>query len=72
VSTVVALGDSHELEGFALVGAVVIRAAGDAAISAAWNGLDTDVGLVILSPDAAKILGSRLGERTDVLTVTMP
>ncbi len=72
MSTVVALGERHELEGFALVGASVIMTTTDDDVRAAWRDLDTDVGLVILSAGAARILRADLGDRPDVLTVVMP
>ena len=69
MSSVVAIGESHELEGFALVGVTVQITE---TVDAAWSELDSDVGLVILSPIAAEALRSRLVERPDVLTVVMP
>jgi vacuolar-type H+-ATPase subunit F/Vma7 len=72
MSTVVGIGATHEMEGFALAGVTVIPAALDAEVTAAWAGLDADVGLVILSADAGRQLRTVLDSRTDVLTVVMP
>ncbi len=72
MSSVVAIGESDELEGFALVGVTVQITETPETIDAAWSELDSDVGLVILSPAAAEALRSRLVERPDVLTVVMP
>lgn len=72
MSTVVAIGETHEIEGFALAGVKVIDAATNATILDAWRKLDDDVGLVILSPMAAETLGRMLPDRPDTLTVVMP
>ena len=72
MSTAVGIGATHEMEGFALAGVRVIRAASDAEVNAAWAGLDADVGLVILSADAGRQLRTVLDSRTDVLTAVMP
>ncbi len=72
MSTVAAIGDTHELEGFALVGVDVQIADSVAASAAAWSSLGSDVGLVILSPRAARDLETELDNRPDVLTVVMP
>ena len=72
MSTVVALGRDHRLVGFVLAGVRVIDAATDAEIERAWDDLDDDVGLVILSADAADRLQPNLANRPDVLTVELP
>lgn len=72
MSKIVALGEIHELEGFALTGVTVIVADGTAEVSDAWRHLDADVGLLIMSANAAQVLEANLGERPDVLTVVMP
>lgn len=70
--SVAAIGATHELEGFALVGATVIAAATPSQATEAWRTLDENVGLVILSPAAAEMLDSFLSERPHTLTVVMP
>jgi vacuolar-type H+-ATPase subunit F/Vma7 len=72
MNRVVAIGATHEMEGFALAGVQVIPAATKAAVTAAWTGLDHDVGLVILSPATAEQLGPDIASRSDLLTVVMP
>ena len=72
MSRVVALGEDHRLVGFALAGVRVVRATTDAEIQRAWQRLDPDVGLVILSEFAAQRLGAALDDRPDVLTAVLP
>lgn len=72
MSTVVALGETHELAGFALAGVTVVAATTEADVAAAWQRLGPDVGLVILSPMAARFLEPELGGRTDLLIAVMP
>jgi vacuolar-type H+-ATPase subunit F/Vma7 len=72
MSTVVALGSGDDLDGFALAGARVVTATTESAITEVWRELDRDVGLVILSADAARVLATILDDRPDVLTVVMP
>lgn len=72
MSTVVALGRDHRLIGFVLAGARVVDAATEAEVERAWDDLDDDVGLVILSADAADVLRPSFANRPDVLTVELP
>jgi len=72
VGTVVAIGGTHELEGFALVGAHVARARSDTEILRAWADLSPGAGLVILSSDAARTLHEQLAAQPDVLTAVLP
>ncbi len=72
MSTVVAIGETHDLEGFALVGVTVQAAGTPESVLRAWRDLDPDAGLVILSAAAADTLGSRLTDRPGTLTVVMP
>ena len=72
MNTVVAIGESHELQGFALVGATVVIAATGADAVDAWQQLDGDVQLLILSPMAARHIEPLLGQRPSVLTAVMP
>jgi len=69
---VVAIGETHEMEGFALAGVSVIMAETDADITEAWRHLEPETALAILSPAAAAVLAPRLTDRPDVLTVVMP
>lgn len=68
---VVAIAGDRDVEGFALVGVTVHSTETDADVEAAWEAA-SDAGLVILSARAAEVLGDRLEERHDTLTVTLP
>lgn len=71
MSAVVAIGESHRVDGFALAG-VDVRAAEDAqAANDVLDGLE-DVGLLVLTPRAEAALRARLVEREDVVWVTLP
>jgi vacuolar-type H+-ATPase subunit F/Vma7 len=72
MSTIVGIGATQELEGFALAGVRVIPAATGAEVATAWSALDSDVGLVIVSPAAAQVLQTDKPDRPDVLVVVMP
>jgi vacuolar-type H+-ATPase subunit F/Vma7 len=72
MSTVAAIGETHELEGFALAGVAVIAAATRTQVIDAWQNLDPGVSLVILSPAAGETLDQMLADRPDTLTVAMP
>lgn len=72
MSTVVALGRDHRLVGFVLAGVRVLEAETTAEITRAWDDLDDDVGLVILSADAAALVRPSLVDRPGVLTVELP
>ena len=60
---VAVLGESPRVDCWALAGAVVVPAAGTEAVLRAWNNLAGDVEAVILTPDAARILGERTSAR---------
>ena len=70
--TVVGIGEEGALTGFTLTGVPVITAENDSEIIAAWDDLDDDVGLVILSARASEVLRADLEGRTDRLSVVMP
>ncbi len=72
MGSVVALGETDELEGFALAGVRVVAIGTGADALSAWEALDEDVGLVILSSAAAAVLRTELGGRPEILTVVMP
>jgi vacuolar-type H+-ATPase subunit F/Vma7 len=70
MSSVVALGESHRVEGFGLAGASVLVAQDVNAVRQAWASLPAEVAVVILTPAAA----GALGEIADVrpLRVVLP
>jgi vacuolar-type H+-ATPase subunit F/Vma7 len=57
---VAAIGEGAVIDGYALVGVEVHAAESEAAARAAWDALDPDVGLVILTPFARSALADRL------------
>ncbi len=72
MSSVVAIGEEQRVRGFALAG-VGVRATADAdAARAAWEALDADVGLVILTPAAADALRPELAGAPRRLWVELP
>ncbi|HEX2894737.1 MAG TPA: hypothetical protein VHO29_12125 [Marmoricola sp.] len=70
MARVAVIGEDVRVEGFALAGALVCPAYGEAAVRAAWDGLADDVAVVLLTPLAANALdGVPPGGR---LTVVLP
>jgi vacuolar-type H+-ATPase subunit F/Vma7 len=70
---IAALGEETRVAGFALAGAVALPAEEPEAVRAAWDGMDDDVVLVLLTPAAADALAGRLdaiGSRR--LTAVLP
>jgi vacuolar-type H+-ATPase subunit F/Vma7 len=72
MTAVVAIGEAHRLAGFALAGVDVRDAGDEQSVREAWNALGSDVGLLILTPQAEGVLGPRLSERKDVVWVSLP
>ena len=72
MSRIVALGEGSRVCGFALAGVTVVVAEGAAEVTAAWQALGPDVGLVLLTPAASEVVGGRTGERSLLLAVVMP
>jgi vacuolar-type H+-ATPase subunit F/Vma7 len=72
VSLVVVLGESVLVQGYALAGATTLLAETPEEVRRAWEGLDGDVSLVVLTPRAAVTLGPEVLARTrEPLTVEM-
>lgn len=69
MTRIAVLGESPQVDGWALGGAAVIRAAGPDAVGEAWDALPADIEIVVVTPRAAGHLGRRLEER---LVVTLP
>jgi vacuolar-type H+-ATPase subunit F/Vma7 len=69
---VVAIGADGDLAGLALAGVQVVSARTPDQVLAAWRALGDEVGLVVLSPDAADVLDDVLHERPVTLTVVIP
>lgn len=75
MGSVVVLGERSRVAGFALAGARVAPAEDAQAVRAAWESLEQDVAVVVLTPAAAAALGALLDQppRPDrPLTVVMP
>ena len=72
MSGVVAIGEACRLAGFALAGVDVRTAESAQAVQDEWEGLARDVGLVILTPEAATALEERRSEREDIVWVSLP
>lgn len=72
MSRVAAIGEEQRVRGFALAGVGVAPAEDEAAARAAWEALDADIGLVILTPAAAQALRGELAVVTRRLWVELP
>ncbi len=72
MSQIVALGEASRVRGFALGGATAVVAGNTSEMAAAWQALEPDVGLVLLTPLAAQAIAPQLEERPHVLTVVLP
>ncbi len=58
--------------GWALAGVRVREAADPASVRVAWNGLDGDVSVVLLTGDAAAVLRAELAEPSTRLVAVIP
>lgn len=67
-----ALGELVRVQGYSLVGALVLPAEDDAQVRMAWEDLPDDVGIVVLTPRAASALGDLTRAEELPLTVVMP
>jgi vacuolar-type H+-ATPase subunit F/Vma7 len=72
MSRVAAIGEEQRVRGFALAGVDVMTAANETAARAAWEALDAEVGLVILTPAAAHGLRRELASIQRRLWVELP
>jgi vacuolar-type H+-ATPase subunit F/Vma7 len=72
MSRVAAIGEEQRVSGFTLAGVTVMTAVDETAARAAWERLDTDVGLVILTPAAAHGLRPELANAPRRLWVELP
>ena len=69
---VAAIGRPSEVAGFALAGVLVRAARTEAEARAEWESLPDDVGVVILTEDAARALEEERARPRSPLTVVMP
>lgn len=70
--TVVALGEQCLVEGYALAGALLFAAETEDDVRSAWGSLPQTVGVVILTPWAAQVLGAATAEPNTPMTVVLP
>ena len=70
MSRVVAIGSDLELAGYALAGVEVASADDSDAVRRAWAGIGRDVGLVLLTRDAATAVPEQ-PDRPDLLCVVL-
>ena len=71
MSRVVAIGSDLELAGYALAGVEVTAADDPDAVRRAWAGIGRDVGLVLLTRNAAAAVPDP-PDRADLLCVVLP
>jgi vacuolar-type H+-ATPase subunit F/Vma7 len=69
---VVVIGEETAVAGYALAGAVVVPVEDAPAVCDAWDALAADVEVVVLTPRAARALGSARTGTMHPLTVVMP
>ncbi|WP_149264591.1 hypothetical protein [Actinomadura sp. K4S16] len=69
---VAVLGERARVEGYGLAGALVSPADGAGEVRSAWEALDDEVAVVVMTPAAAEVLEDARHRRPGVLTVVMP
>jgi vacuolar-type H+-ATPase subunit F/Vma7 len=72
VGRVAVIGEETAVAGYALAGAVVVPAEDALAVRDAWDALGAEVEVVVLTPAAARALGSSRTTTMHPLTVVMP
>lgn len=72
MSGVAALGERALVEGFVLAGARVIPAETPEAVRAAWNGLPTDIAVLLVTAQAQGALADLLPSRPELVWTVIP
>lgn len=72
MSAVVAIGEPARVDGLVLAGVRVVHAPQAPDVLAAWDDLPADVGLLVVTSQAAEALRPRLPERPRLLWVVLP
>jgi vacuolar-type H+-ATPase subunit F/Vma7 len=72
MTAIAVLGEPVRISGYGLVGAKLLPATTSDEIRRCWHELSADVGVVLLTPAAADVLGPRVLESTAMLTVVLP
>ncbi len=67
MTRVAAIGEGHVLEGFGLAGVEVHAGEDRSGWIAAWDDLDSGVGMLLLTEASHGAVADRLAERTDLL-----
>ena len=66
------MGERSRVEGFALAAVEVVPAERPEEVTAAWERLPEDTGVLLLTPMAAAALAGRLGRRPRLLHAVLP
>lgn len=69
---VVALGEQSLVEGYPLAGARAVVAESDEDVRREWAALPDDVGVVLLTPRAARALADELADPGRPMTAVLP
>lgn len=72
MARVAVLGERVVVGGYSLAGALVLAADTEDQVRRAWSTLPEDVGVVVLSPRAAQVLGDQARSDGSRLTVVIP
>lgn len=72
MSAIVALGERRRVEGFALAGVRVVPVEGRAAARTAWQQLDADVTMVLLTARTRELLADLLPGRPETIWTVIP
>lgn len=72
MARIAVIGDPPAVDGFGLVGALVLAASGTDEVRAAWKAVPTDVAVLVLSAAAARDLDGLPLTGAGPLTVVMP
>ncbi len=72
IDAVVGIGDPVPLRGYALTGLAIRPAQTPAQVRAAWDALPAGTELVVLTPEAAAILGDRTTDPAAPLIAVLP
>lgn len=67
-----AIGDERRLAGYALAGVAVRPAGSREEVEAAFESLDEETALLVLTPEAHAVLGPVLAERDDLVWAVLP
>ena len=72
MSRILALGDGARIKGYALAGVEVMPVEGQAEIEAAWSALPADTGVLIMTPEVARVVSDRLWRQPRLLWAVLP